>query len=93
MVLISTPGPGIVVSADAEQIVTMRATAGRGELEAAGSLERHDLNKLASTTLREDQHPLDGGPASSARPSRPTDRLSCEGVVVKNLGAQCEIWD
>jgi len=36
-----------VVSADAEQIITMRATAGRGECEASGSLERHNLNQLA----------------------------------------------
>jgi hypothetical protein len=37
----------IVVSVDAEQIVTMKATAGHGEVEAAGSLERYALNKLA----------------------------------------------
>lgn len=52
--LFATRSPGIVVSADAEQIITMRATAGRGECEAAGSLERHDLNKLAL-------HHLEGG--------------------------------
>jgi len=32
-----------------------RATAGRGELEASGSLERHDLNRLAL-------YHLEGGP-------------------------------
>lgn len=53
--IFATRSPGIVVSGDAEQIITMRATAGRGELEASGSLERHDLNKL---TL----HHLEGGP-------------------------------
>ncbi len=40
--------------AEAAKIVTMRATAGRGEVEAAGSLERHDLNRLA-------HHQLEGG--------------------------------
>jgi hypothetical protein len=51
----ATRSPGLVVSADAEQILTMKATAGRGELEASGSLERHDLNKLVL-------HHLEGGP-------------------------------
>jgi hypothetical protein len=45
--LFATRSPGIVVGGDAEQLITMRATAGRGEVEATGSLERHDLNKLA----------------------------------------------
>jgi hypothetical protein len=53
--LFPTRSPGIVVSADAEQIVTLNATAGRSEVEAVGSLERHDLNKL---TLFH----LEGGP-------------------------------
>lgn len=52
--IFATRSPGIVVGADAEQIVTMKATAGRGEVEACGSLERHDLNKLAL-------HHLEGG--------------------------------
>lgn len=52
--IFATRSPGIVVGADAEQIITMRATSGRGQIEAAGSLERHDLNKL---TL----HHLEGG--------------------------------
>lgn len=50
----ATRSPGLVVSADAEQIITLRATAQAGELEASGSLERHDLNKLAL-------HHLEGG--------------------------------
>lgn len=45
--LFATRSPGIVVSGDAEQIVTMKATSGHGEIEAAGSLERHELNRLA----------------------------------------------
>lgn len=52
--IFATRSPGLVVSADAEQIVTMKATQGRGEVEAAGSLERHDLNRLAL-------HHLEGG--------------------------------
>ena len=58
--LFPTRSPGIVVSGDAEQIVTMRATAGHGELEAKGSLERHDLNKLVL-------HHLEGGPIPFGR--------------------------
>jgi hypothetical protein len=45
--LFATRSPGIVVSGDAEQIVTMKATAGHGEVEAVGSLERYELNALA----------------------------------------------
>lgn len=52
--IFATRSPGLVVSADSEQLITMRATAGRGEVEACGSLERHDLNKLAL-------HHLEGG--------------------------------
>ena len=47
----ATRSPGIVVSGDAEQIVTMKATAGHGAVEAAGSLERHELNNLALNHL------------------------------------------
>ncbi len=61
--LFPTRSPGIVVSGDAEQIVTMRATAGHGELEAKGSLERHDLNKLVL-------HHLEGGPIPFGRRTR-----------------------
>ncbi len=60
--IFATRSPGIVVGADAEQIVTMRATVGRGEIEATGSLERHDLNRL---TL----HHLEGGPVPFKRRS------------------------
>ncbi len=61
--IFATRSPGIVVSGDAEQIVTMKATAGHGEIEASGSLERHDLNRL---TL----HHLEGGPVPFKRRTR-----------------------
>ena len=51
------------MSADAEQIVTMDATAGRGRIEASGSLERHDLNKLVL-------YHLEGGPKALGRRHR-----------------------
>jgi hypothetical protein len=60
--IFATRSPGIVVGGDAEQIVTMKATAGKGEIEATGSLERHDLNKLAL-------HHLEGGPIAFKRRS------------------------
>jgi predicted ATPase len=60
--IFATRSPGIVVGADAEQIITMRATAGRGHIEATGSLERHDLNKLAL-------HHLEGGAKAFRRRS------------------------
>jgi hypothetical protein len=53
--IFATRSPGIVVSGDAEQIVTMKATAGHGDVEASGSLERHELNGLVL-------HHLEGGP-------------------------------
>ncbi len=62
----ATRSPGIVVGADAEQIVTMKANAGRGEVEATGSLERHDLNRLAL-------HHLEGGPDAFRRRSSKLD--------------------
>jgi hypothetical protein len=58
--IFATRSPGIVVSGDAEQIVTMKATAGHGEIEASGSLERYDLNRLAL-------HHLEGGPVPFSR--------------------------
>ena len=64
--IFATRSPGLVVSADAEQIVTMRATAGRGECEASGSLERHDLNQLAL-------HHLEGGRTPFKRRTRKLD--------------------
>ncbi len=59
----ATRSPGIVVSGDAEQILTMKATAGQGDVEASGSLERHDLNRLAL-------HHLEGGPVPFKRRTR-----------------------
>jgi hypothetical protein len=64
--IFATRSPGLVVSADAEQIVTMRATSGRGQCEASGSLERHDLNKLAL-------HHLEGGRTPFKRRTRKLD--------------------
>ena len=61
--MFATRSPGLVVSADSEQLITMRATAGKGEVEASGSLERHDLNKLAL-------HHLEGGRTPFARRTR-----------------------
>ena len=58
--MFATRSPGLVVSADSEQLITMRATAGRGEVEARGSLERYDLNKRAL-------HHLEGGRTPFAR--------------------------
>ncbi|CCI53351.1 hypothetical protein BN13_380002 [Nostocoides jenkinsii Ben 74] len=64
--LFATRSPALVVSADSEQLITMRATAGRGEVEACGSLERHDLNRLAL-------HHLEGGKTPLARRTRKLD--------------------
>ncbi|MGB3414963.1 MAG: hypothetical protein WBA28_09650, partial [Microbacteriaceae bacterium] len=61
--IFATRSSGLVVSADSEQIITMRATADRGEVEASGSLERHDLNKLAL-------HHLEGGKVPFGRRAR-----------------------
>jgi predicted ATPase len=61
--MFATRSPGLVVSADSEQLITMRATAGKGEVEASGSLERHDLNRLAL-------HHLEGGKTPFARRTR-----------------------
>ncbi|PPF65444.1 hypothetical protein C5E11_00720 [Clavibacter michiganensis] len=61
--LFATRSSGLVVSADAEQLITMRATADKGEIEASGSLERHDLNKLAL-------HHLEGGKIPFGRRTR-----------------------
>lgn len=58
--LFATRSPGLVVSADSEQLITMHASAGHGRVEASGSLERHDLNKLAL-------HHLEGGMKPFAR--------------------------
>jgi len=61
--MFATRSPGLVVSADSEQLITMRATAGKGEVEACGSLERHDLNMLAL-------HHLEGGKTPFERRTR-----------------------
>ncbi len=61
--IFATRSSGLVVSADSEQLVTMRATADQGEVEASGSLERHDLNKLAL-------HHLEGGKVPFGRRAR-----------------------
>lgn len=61
--IFATRSAGLVVSADAEQLITMRASADRGEVEASGSLERHDLNKLAL-------HHLEGGKVPFGRRAR-----------------------
>lgn len=64
--MFATRSPGLVVSADSEQLITMQATAGKGEVEACGSLERYDLNKLAL-------HHLEGGKTPFARRTRKLD--------------------
>lgn len=69
--IFATRSPGMVVSGDAEQIVTMHATAGKGEVEASGSLERHDLNRLAL-------YHLEGGPIAF---SRRTQKLAISTIV------------
>jgi hypothetical protein len=58
--LFATRSPGLVVSADAEQLVTLRADGKGSRIEAEGSIERHDLNKLAL-------HHLEGGVAAFRR--------------------------
>ncbi|WP_426594918.1 AAA family ATPase [Cellulomonas sp. McL0617] len=61
--IFATRSPGLVVSADSELLITMKATAGKGEVEASGSLERYDLNKLALLHL-------EGGKTPFARRTR-----------------------
>lgn len=45
--IFATRSPGLVVSADAEMIITLTSDAIRGRVEATGSLERHNMNALA----------------------------------------------
>lgn len=45
--MFATRSPGLVVSADAEQLITLVSNATVGDIEASGSLERHRLNELA----------------------------------------------
>lgn len=58
--IFATRSPGLVVSADAEMIITLTSDAKNGVVEATGSLERHDLNVL---TL----YHLEGGPVPFKR--------------------------
>ncbi|WP_374537117.1 PHP domain-containing protein [Micromonospora aurantiaca (nom. illeg.)] len=58
--IFATRSPGLVVSADAEMIITLTSDANNGVVEATGSLERHDLNAL---TL----YHLEGGPVPFKR--------------------------
>ncbi|MEU8214912.1 AAA family ATPase [Micromonospora taraxaci] len=53
--IFATRSPGLVVSADAEMIITITSDAANGAIEATGALERHDLNILAL-------YHLEGGP-------------------------------
>lgn len=53
--LFATRSPGLVVSADAEMLITLTSSKDRGKVEAKGSLERHDLNEKAL-------YHLEGGP-------------------------------
>lgn len=55
----ATRSAGLVVSADSEQLITMRATSETGEIEASGSLERYDLNQLALHHLEGGRIPFD----------------------------------
>lgn len=59
----ATRNPGLVVSADAEMIITLTSDATRGRVEASGSLERHDMNELVL-------YHLEGGPAPFKRRTR-----------------------
>ena len=45
--LFATRSPGLVVSADSEMLITLTSDSVAGKIEAAGSLERHELNELA----------------------------------------------
>lgn len=58
--IFASRSPGLVVSADAELLVTLTSTADRGRVEAAGSLERYELNRLAL-------YHLEGGPVPFRR--------------------------
>lgn len=60
--IFATRSPGLVVSADAEMIITLTSDAQKGIVEATGSLERHNLNAL---TL----YHLEGGPIPFRRRS------------------------
>jgi hypothetical protein len=61
--IFATRSPSLVVSADAEMIITLTSDVSHGRFEAAGSLERYDLNTLAL-------YHLEGGPVAFKRRSR-----------------------
>lgn len=56
--IFASRSPGLVVSADAEMIITMTADATHGYVESSGSLERHDLNALALYHLEGGSRPF-----------------------------------
>lgn len=56
--IFASRSPGLVVSADAEMIITLTADATRGYIESSGSLERHDLNALALYHLEGGSRPF-----------------------------------
>lgn len=56
--ILATRSSGLVVSADAEMIITLKADAEHGFVEASGSLERLDLNKLALYHLEGGREPF-----------------------------------
>jgi len=56
--IFASRSPGLVVSADAEMIITMTADATSGTIESSGSLERHNLNVLALYHLEGGSHPF-----------------------------------
>jgi hypothetical protein len=71
--LFASRSPGLVVSADAEMIITMTSDVDSGRIEGSGSLERYELNRLPL-------HHLEGGP----RPVQAPNRKAC--VVNVNSG-------
>lgn len=58
--IFATRSPGLVVSADAEQVIILTSESEVGGVEHSGSLERLDLNRLAL-------YHLEGGPAAFNR--------------------------
>ena len=56
--IFASRSPVLVVSADAEMIITLTADAARGSIESSGSLERHDLNALALYHLEGGSQPF-----------------------------------
>ncbi len=56
--LFATRSPGVVVSADADLLITMGGDNERGEIEASGALDRFDLNKQALYHLEGGRQPF-----------------------------------